>query len=201
MKKVILIFSVFLFLVAGYSNVYAGIIGLEASDLNVSLSITDLGDSYKYDFNFINTDDSEIWHFFVYTTGTVYNGSTSFPHGLLTNTPSSGLAGGLYDPINLDSSLNYFHNMWYGNDSSEYATYGLAIGGTGSLSFEANFYTNSFLYGYETVNSGYAYTNNSRSVESVGIASTRTSVPEPATMLLLGTGLVGLAGFCRKLKK
>jgi hypothetical protein len=50
---------------------------------------------------------------------------------------------------------------------------------------------------YLGLHDGFEWTNNSGSVD-VRIAS---AVPEPSTMLLLATGLIGLAGFRRKFKK
>jgi hypothetical protein len=40
-----------------------------------------------------------------------------------------------------------------------------------------------------------------RGGQLVGSTGTHNSVPEPATMLLLGLGLTGIAGVRRKLKK
>ena len=41
----------------------------------------------------------------------------------------------------------------------------------------------------------------SGSISHISMHGTSTSVPEPGTMFLLGTGLVGLAGLRRRFKK
>ena len=38
-------------------------------------------------------------------------------------------------------------------------------------------------------------------IDAVGAISSAAPIPEPATMLLLGSGLIGLAGFGRKFRK
>ncbi len=94
------------------------------------------------------------------------------------------------DSKNGDTSkaLSYLLDI---DDTITYKT-GLAIPGFETADFVAN--GNDWLLAFEMGN-GTDYSN------AVFIVEDISAVPEPATMLLFGTGLIGLAGFAHRRKE
>jgi hypothetical protein len=159
------------------------------SPLDVNLGITDLGSGiWRYDLSFINTDVSEIWHFIVWMDTTPGAVGGSFPYYHADHTIAT--AASEYDATNIEPSVTTIVHMWY----YPFATTGLAVGDLGNIAFTLNVYTDSFLYGYETLASGWAQSNATGNLAAIGYAA----IPEPATILLLGSGLIGLGYFGRK---
>lgn len=181
----------------GFSNAFATTY-LYDSPLTVNQTTTDLGGGiFQYDLSFTNVDTSNIWHFIVWTTAPTTLVSASLAssdsgHAVPADVDSA------YDATNLQADVTWMEHMWEGDFGGND---GVQIGEVGNLSFTTNYLTSSFLYGYETGESGYAPERRDNSIAAVGRTTTNETIPEPATMLLLGFGLMGVAGIKRKLKK
>ena len=130
--------------------------------------------------------------------------------------PGDSDATGAYRATNLGGTYNYF-GLWWGSidaynsfkfylDDNVVASFTgtdvIAAGGTfgDQLSLNSNRYVN-FLdlpnfNSFELSSAQFAF-----EADNIAIGYNPTRVPEPTTMLLLGLGLIGLAGVRRRFKK
>lgn len=152
---------------------------------------------YTYTYTLNNTDPSAIWWWGIWFSSDpgavnesnnranwVYNGNgAGAQYGFIAESGPSGEAGLLWT---WDGQFSGSPSGWTTITSPNK----ILSGETNVFSFESNIlFSGSKNFFYDTVN----YWNGMSSVEAVG-----QTVPEPATMLLLGSGLIGLAGYGRK---
>ena len=112
------------------------------------------------------------------------------------------------DPI-VDAGFDLYEVFFQFNHSATLSVISLPTGWAeiGGSGFEITFSTTlagfSFQFDYQAGNLPFeaTFTNPVDPFNPVVYSGTSAPVPEPATALLLGTGLVTIAGFRRKLKK
>ena len=159
------------------------------SMIDVNLQILPLGNGdFGYTFSFVNTDSSDIWDFVVWTEWPVSSLSGSFENQISI---SLDQVFPQFDARNIDSNLCLLNGMYYtGNGFQTAADSGLPLDAGALLYFEVDFFETSFLYGYQTVDSGHAASNGGY-FASIGVAYAN-EVPLPQTFGLLGIGFFGL---------
>lgn len=122
-----------------------------------------------------------------------FRGSANFPGHLdyLVYDPSGAVSDDLRFWLPPDPSSLYIWVIFYSSDT------------TGGSPADTGIPTNITLAGTINENSDgtFYWTSLSSGNEILGYSEGHAYVPEPATMLLLGSGLIGLWGFRRKFKK
>jgi hypothetical protein len=124
------------------------------SVLNVVETITDLGDgTWQYSYAFTNTEDSPIWHFYVWTTfdaGTSTQTTFAQTSGWTANGHDINGVISEYDARNLDSDIIWISQTWAPSfpNSPDSIPVGASVSG---FTYIANVYDPSPKhYGYET---------------------------------------------------
>jgi len=175
------------------------LVALGPSLISPTLSTTSVGGGdYKYTVSFVNTDTSKIWHFLVYTVGSsIVPVTSSFP-GYSADDPLSTVYA-QYNAHNINPSLTDLMDAEWPPVGGPYpGTSGVAIGSTGSISFELSGLDASFLYAYEDLNSGWTQSNGSGDVAAYGYVG---AVPEAcSTAVLMALAAFGLLGFKRMVR-
>ena len=149
------------------------VVAMYDSPLTVIETITDIGGgSYRYEYSFVNTDASPIWHLSVDTTF-VTEGVTKFTEhdNVLWGEGTSPIAGVFpqFDSRNLNPNIT--HTTYTYTSTFVDADRAIQIVEVVSgFSFTATTYDPSpKLYVYETIASGYARTNGTGQVAAVGL--------------------------------
>ncbi|GMR04420.1 MAG: hypothetical protein BMS9Abin23_0317 [Thermodesulfobacteriota bacterium] len=161
--------------------------------------------SLNFTGNTIATDFNTLFSFGTlnYFNGTIYSGTQADNVDLLISlnlTSPTGLSENFNYSLNLINTLNVgvpaidadyvvFPTVFPGTSFTLGDTeYTLAFSGFGSITSG----------GFASMNEFHVYEGSTASAELIGTITTRTAVPEPSTLLLFGSALVGLAFLRRK---
>ena len=208
MKKLVYIGCLIsLFILAGINQIFALPAIQKSAIATVTENISSSGGVYNYTYTLNNTDPSAIWWWGIWfasdpvavnesnnRSNWIYNGNDpGTPYGFMSESGPSGEAGLLWT---WDSQFSD-----NGSDSgwTTIISPNKILGGeTNVFSFQSNIlFPGPKNFFYDTIN----YWDGIDSVEAVGQTLSGAAVPEPATMLLLGYGLIGVLGLRRKFRK
>ena len=146
------------------------VVAMYPSPLTVIEIITDIGGgSYRYEYAFVNTDASPIWHLSVDTTFVTAGAAQFTGHSLWgAATNPIGIVLPQFDSRNLNPDIIHtaYTYTWPWVDAVKAIQIGEVVSG---FSFTATTYDPSpKLYVYETIASGYAWNNGTGQVAAVG---------------------------------
>lgn len=182
--------------------------------LNITLNRTQIDiDNWHYRMNFINDSDSPIWHFLAYTESETSNIFGSFPFPFCDRLAHFNVSMPLGSNFKLaDGSWYYVKSgydlRWFDPDVTHmqtgYCNYlpepnvGLDPGHRGWFEFDMNAEVDKILFAYETVASGGVYMGDDFAEIDYAYLKSEILIPEPISLILVGSGLVGLGVFSRK---